>query len=279
MTAAMADSAPLADVLGDNLRENAVGPIRTGGRAYHLFFDAVRAIVTDTLSWRFPIKEAITVGWYLVGVTLLPALLMAIPFGVIVTVQIGNIMSQVGAQSLLGAASGAAVIQQAAPIAAGLLLGGAGASAIAADLGARNIREEIDALRALGIDPVRRLVAPRIVASVIVAPLLSLFIILVGVIAGFYLATTAHGVSPGSYWLSFGAFTSIRDLALAEVKAAVFGLIIAVIGCHRGLEAKGGPRGVADAVNASVVLGFVAVFVTNLLTTQIQSMFFPSQVG
>lgn len=272
-------AAPVRQVLAGNLDANLLGPLRTAGRAFRLFAHAVSATVTDIARGRFPLRETITVAWYLVGVTALPAFLMAIPFGVIVTLQIGNIISQVGAESMLGAASGAAVIQQAAPIAAGLLLGGAGASAIAADLGARNIREELDALRSLGIDPVRRLVAPRLLAAAVVAPLLALFIILIGVIAGFYLAVLTQNVSPGSYWLSFGAFSSVGDLVLAEVKAVIFGMIIAVVGCHRGLEAKGGPRGVADGVNATVVLSTVAIILVNLVLTQIYSMFFPTTIG
>jgi len=88
-----------------------------------------------------------------------------------------------------------------------------------------------------------------------------------------------NGVVPGSFWQSFGAFASSTDLYFSLGKAVVFGILVVVIAGLRGLEAKGGPRGVADAVNASVVLSFVAIFITNLLITQLQSMFFPGQVG
>lgn len=270
---------PLRSVFRNNLRDNAVGPVRTLGRTFQLAVVAIVQMVVDAARLRLKLREAVIQGWYLVSVTALPAFLMAIPFGVIVTVQIGNIINQVGAQSLLGAGSGFAVIQQAAPLASGMLLGGAGASAIAADLGARNIREEIDAMRTMGIDPVQRLVVPRIIAAVVVAPLLALFIILVGVLAAFYLAILQQGVGPGSYWQSFGAFSSIRDLMLALAKAVIFGLMIAVIGCQRGLEAKGGPRGVADGVNATVVVSTIAIVGVNMVLTGIYSVFFPIQLG
>lgn len=265
--------------LRDNLRDNAIGPVRTTGRLFRLMVLAAVTIVIDAFRLQLKLKEAVIQGWYLVSVTALPAFLMAIPFGVIVTLQIGNLINQIGAQSLLGAASGVAVIQQAAPLASGMLLGGAGASAIAADLGARTIRDEIDAMRVMGINPLNRLVVPRVIAATIVAPLLAMFIILVGVVASYYLSVSTQGVAPGSYWLSFGAFSNVRDLALALFKAAIFGMMIAVIGCQRGLEAKGGPRGVADGVNATVVVSSVAIIIVNLVLTQIYTIFFPVQLG
>lgn len=171
------------------------------------------------------------------------------------------------------------VIQQAAPLAAGMLLGGAGASAIAADLGARTVREEIDAMRTMGIDPVARLVVPRVLAAVVVAPLIALFIVLVGVLSAYYLAITFQDVGPGSYWQSFGSFSSVRDIFLALFKAVVFGFIIAVVGCQRGLEARGGPRGVADGVNATVVVSTVGIIGVNLVLTLVYTVFFPIQLG
>ena len=223
-----------------NFSDNALGPVRTLGRTFRLAILTVLQAVLGIVTGRLKFRETVVMGWYLISVTAIPAFLMAIPFGIIVTIQIGNIINQLGAQSLLGAASGFAVIQQAAPLASGVLLGGAGASAIAADLGARTVREEIDAMRTMGIDPVQRLVVPRVVAAAGVAPLLALFIILVGVLAAFYLAVIVQGVGPGSYWQSFGSFASQRDLVLAMVKASLFGIIIAVIGCQRGLEAREG---------------------------------------
>lgn len=275
----MRSDPPLGRVLKDNLRDNAIGPVRTMGRTWQLAVGTLVATIVDSIRWRLKVRETVIQAWYLVSVTALPAFLMAIPFGVIVTIQIGNIINQLGAQSILGAGSGFAVIQQAAPLASGMLLAGAGASAIAADLGARTAREEIDAMKTMGVNPIQRLVVPRVVATVIVAPLLALFIIFVGILAAFYVATLGQGVGPGSYWQSFGAFATMRDVYLALAKAMVFGVVVAVIGCQRGLEAKGGPKGVADAVNATVVTATVAVIVVNLILTLVYSVFFPVELG
>ena len=274
-----ASRSPALDALSANFSDNALGPVRTLGRTFRLSIVAMLQMALDLVRGQLKVREAVVMAWYLVSVTALPAFLMAIPFGVIVTIQIGNIINQLGAQSLLGAASGFAVIQQAAPLAAGILLGGAGASAIAADLGARTVREEIDAMRTMGVDPIQRLVVPRVIAAAVVAPLLAIFIVVVGVLAAFYLAVTMQGVGPGSYWQSFGSFASQRDMLLAMVKASIFGVIIAVIGCQRGLEAKGGPRGVADGVNATVVVSTVAIIGVNFVITLIYTVFFPLQIG
>ena len=122
-----ASRSPALDAFSANFSDNALGPVRTLGRTFRLSIVAMLQMALDLVRGQLKVREAVVMAWYLVSVTALPAFLMAIPFGVIVTIQIGNIINQLGAQSLLGAASGFAVIQQAAPLAAGILLGGAGA--------------------------------------------------------------------------------------------------------------------------------------------------------
>lgn len=175
------------------------------GRTVRLGVRTSVIATTDIVGGRFPIREATVQAWFLLSITVLPALLMAVPFGVIIAVQIGGLTSNLGATSMAGAVGGMGVIQQGAPMAAALLLGGAGASAITADLGARTVREEIDAMRVLGIDPTRRLVAPRMVAMVLVAPVLSILIIVIAVAASFIVAIVGQGVIAGSYWPSYSA--------------------------------------------------------------------------
>lgn len=124
----------------------------TTGRAVILAMSVLAYSVVDLARRRIPVGEVVVQAWTLFKVTALPTLLMAIPFGAMVSVQVSGLVNQIGASSLLGAASGIGVIRQGAPITAGLLMGGAAASAIASDLGARAIREELDALRVMGVD-------------------------------------------------------------------------------------------------------------------------------
>ncbi|MEV6071398.1 ABC transporter permease [Nocardia sp. NPDC052001] len=275
---ATADRPPSArQVLRDNFSNTVLSSVGTFGRAMRGGVQATVIGIVDLVRLRFQWRETLAQAWFLITVTAIPGVLMAIPFGVVVSAQVGNVVHQLGANSLIGAAGGLGVIKQGAPLATGLLLGGAGAAAIAADLGARTIREEIDALRVMGINPVQRLVAPRIAAMLLVAPLLNILIIFMGVLSGYIVAITALDVPPGSYWLSFGAFASSADVWVSLLKSTVFGFLVVAIACQRGLEAKGGPRGVADGVNAAVILSVVSTALMNVLITQIASMFLPTR--
>jgi phospholipid/cholesterol/gamma-HCH transport system permease protein len=251
----------------------------TVGRSVSLLASVLRYAVTDTVSLRLPFGELIVQAWTLLKVTAVPAVLMAIPIGGTVAVQVSGLINQVGANSLVGAASGVGIVRQGAPITAGLLMGGAAAAAIASDFGARAIREELDALRVMGVDPVRHLVVPRFLALIILAPVLCTIIIASAVTASFILGVIISDVAPGSFWLSFGAFAKTVDIWFAIIKTTVFAAIVAIVSSLRGMEAKGGPRGVADAVNSSVVLNVVAIVIANLVITQVQTMFFPMQVS
>jgi phospholipid/cholesterol/gamma-HCH transport system permease protein len=256
-----------------------VAAAETTGRGVGLAVSVLRYAVQDTLTLRLPVGEFLWQAWALFKVTATPAVLMAIPIGGIVTVVTSGLVAQVGATALLGAASGVGVLRQGAPVTAGLLMGGAAASAIASDFGARAIREELDAMRVLGVDPVRRLVVPRFLALSLIAPILTLIIIVSGTAAAFLLSVLVSGVAPGSFWASFGTFAKMTDVYFAFAKGLVFAAIVAVISSMRGMEAKGGPRGVADAVNASVVINVILILVANLIITQISVMFFPAAVA
>ncbi|MBF6440044.1 MlaE family ABC transporter permease [Nocardia cyriacigeorgica] len=265
-------------IVRKNFSGTVVSSLRTFGRAVGMAQESVTGAVGDIARGKFQWQETLVQAWRLITVTAIPAILMAIPFGVIVSVQVGNLIHTLGADTLLGATGGLGVIKQGAPMATGFLLGGAGAAAIAADLGARTIREEIDALNTMGISPIHRLVIPRMVAMLIVAPLLNVLIIFVGVLAGYLVAVGGQGVTPGSYWATFGSFTTVADVWVSLLKALIFGFLVVVIACQRGLEAKGGPRGVADAVNAAVVLSVVSIVIVNLAMSQISAMFMPTRL-
>lgn len=262
-------------------RVSTIPPRATGtiGRGLRLAVDVLRYAVTDTISLRLPVAEFLEQAWVLLKVTATPALLMAIPFGAMVTVVTSGLVAQVGATALLGAASGVGVVRQGAPITAGFLMGGAAASAIASDFGARAMREELDAMRVLGIDPVRRLVVPRFLALILIAPILCAIIIGAGTGAAFILSAGLNDVAPGSFWMSFGTFAKMTDVWFAMAKTVVFAMTVAIISALRGMEAKGGPRGVADAVNAAVVINVICIVFANLAMTQIETMFFPTAIA
>lgn len=262
-----------------NLSKRPIAAAGTTGRSVAMAVNVIRYAVTDTLTLRLPVGEFLWQAWALFKVTATPAVLMAIPIGGIVTVVVSGLVAQVGATALLGAASGVGVLREGAPVTAGLLMGGAAASAIASDFGARAIREELDAMRVLGVDPIRRLVVPRFLALLLIAPILTLVIIVSGTASAYLLSVTVSGVAPGSFWQSFGTFAKMTDVYFAIGKGLVFAAIVAIISSMRGMEAKGGPRGVADAVNAAVVINTILILFANLVIAQIATMFFPTAVA
>jgi phospholipid/cholesterol/gamma-HCH transport system permease protein len=131
----------------------------------------------------------------------------------------------------------------------------------------------------MGIDPVRRLVMPRFLALLFISPILCIFILVSGTTAAYSIAVTVSDVTPGSFWDSFGLFANVTDVWFAIGKTLVFAAIVAIISSLRGMEAERGPRGVADAVNSSVVLNVICIIIVNLAITQLQVMFFPSEVA
>jgi phospholipid/cholesterol/gamma-HCH transport system permease protein len=243
------------------------------GSLFALALDVVRVMFRRP----FQVREFIQQAWFIASVTIWPTALVAIPFGAVIALQIGSLTRQLGAESFAGAASVLAVLREAAPIVTALLIAGAGATAICADLGARKIREEIDAMEVLGIDPVHRLVVPRVLASMVVAALLNGLVSVVGVAGGYFFNVIMQNGTPGAYLASFTTLAQLPDLWASEIKAVIFGAIAAIVACYKGLNAKGGPKGVGDAVNQSVVITFMLLFVTNFVLTAVYFQLVPQK--
>lgn len=250
-------------------------PVGTAGNLFAFGLDVGRGLFRRP----FQLREFLQQAWFIASVTIIPTALVAIPFGAVIALQVGGLIKQFGAQSFTGSASVLAVVQQAGPIATALLIAGAGGSAIAADLGARKIREELDAMMVLGIDPIQRLVVPRVLATMMVAVFLNGLVSVVGVLGGYFFNVVLQGGTPGAYLASFTALAQLPDLWVGLVKALIFGLIAAVVACYKGMNAGGGPKGVGDAVNESVVITFLLLFVVNFVISTIYVQLIPAKTG
>lgn len=245
--------------------------LRGPGEVTAMTVDVVKA----TFTTRFQGREFIEQAWFITSVTLMPTILVSIPFGAVISLQVGQLTGQLGAQSFAGATAVLATVREAAPIAAALIIAGAAGSAICADLGARKIREEIDALEVLGIDPVVRLVTPRVLATLFVAMMINGIVIAAGIGGGyFFTVSIAHG-SAGAFLSSFTALASLPDLYISMVKAGIFGFLAAIVGAYKGLNASGGPSGVGKAVNQTVILAFMLLFLLNSIITAVYFQLVP----
>jgi phospholipid/cholesterol/gamma-HCH transport system permease protein len=252
---------------------NPVGGVRQAGSLFALFLDVVRM----TFKRPFQGREFVQQAWFVASVTILPTMLVTIPFGAVIALELGTLARQIGAQSFTGAASVLAIIREASPIVVALLISGAGGSAICADLGSRKIRDEIDAMEVLGISPIQRLVVPRVLACMLVSTALNGLVCVVGVAGGYFFNVVLQGGTPGAYLASFSALAQLPDLYTGEIKALVFGLIAGVVASYKGLNAGGGPKGVGDAVNQSVVITFMLLFAVNFVITAVYFQVVPAK--
>lgn len=248
--------------------------LREAGSFFGLVVDVVKAVPKRP----FQLKEMIQQAWFVASVTIVPTALVSIPFGAVIALQLGTLTRQLGAQSFTGAASVLAVVREASPLVTALLVAGAGGSAICADLGSRKIREEIDAMEVLGISPIQRLVVPRVVATMLVAALLNGLVSVVGVVGGYVFNVLVQGGTPGAYLASFTALAQLADLWTAEIKALIFGALAALVASYKGLTAGGGPKGVGDAVNQSVVITFMLLFVVNFVASAVYFQVVPQKI-
>jgi phospholipid/cholesterol/gamma-HCH transport system permease protein len=184
-------------------------------------------------------------------------------------IQGGNLENIFGVPEQLGSFFVMASIREFAPWIDAMVVAGVVGTAITADLGARRIREELDALEVLGLDPIRELVVPRVVAVTFLTGLCDVAGVLIGAVGGYIAAVPLLGAAPGNFFHDFFANASVTDVWGSVVKTTIFGFIIGIVCSYKGLKAKGGPSGVGRAVNQAVVAAFALIWVVNYVFTDI----------
>lgn len=235
------------------------------GRFYAMTLDTFRF----TFSRPVQLREFIEQTWFIARVSTLPTVLVAIPFTVLVTFILNILLRELGAADLSGASAAFGTVTQIGPMVTVLIVAGAGATAICADLGSRTIHDEIAALEVMGVDPVKRLVVPRVWASGFVAVLLNGLVCTIGILGGFVFSVMFQQVSAGAFVANLTLLTGLGEMLIAVVKAGLFGMLAGLVGCYRGLSARGGPKGVGEAVNETVVYAFIGLFVVNIVVTAV----------
>ena len=219
--------------------------------------------------------EYIEQCYFIAKVTALPVMLIALPLGGTISLQVGQIVRQIGASSGTGAAVVQAMVTQVAPLSAALLISGAGGSAMTSDMGSRRIRDELDAMEVMAINPIHRLVTPRLWAASTVGVMLCSLIILAGILGGYYFNVIQQGVTPGSYFDGATSLLRLSDLVITLFKAWVFGFIAASVACWKGMNCDYGPSGVGRAVNQAAVIAAMLVFAANYVISTLAYALFP----
>ena len=181
--------------------------------------------------------------------------------------QAGDFLTLFGALDRLGGFFVLAAIREIGPLITAIVVAGTAGTAITADLGARKVREELDALQVLGVDPIKNLVVPRFLALMVVTGLFDIYALLFGIFGGI-LAALAFGQPLGPFWNTLFSDASTVDLWGSVLKTTIFGAIIAIVCCYKGMSASGGAEGVGRAVNQAVVTSFLALGAFNYVFTQ-----------
>jgi phospholipid/cholesterol/gamma-HCH transport system permease protein len=258
-------TARFADALATFSSARAAKPVLALGNFFAMALDTFTLVPRRPFAWR----EFLLQCWFVARVSLLPTMLLAIPLDVLLIFTFNILIMDFGAADYSGTGAAWGTVTQVGPVVTVLVVSGAGATAMCADLGARTIREELDALRVMGVNPIQALVVPRVLAATVVATLLSSVVILVGLIGCFVFSVYVQHVVPGAFVASLTTITHAADLIVSWVKAAVFGLSAGLIACYKGISVGGGPAGVGIAVNETVVFTFVALFAINIVATAV----------
>jgi phospholipid/cholesterol/gamma-HCH transport system permease protein len=228
----------------------------------------IRGAVTRPFYFRDVIEQFEQIG---IG-SLTVVLLTGFFTGAVLALNFGITLDQFGARPFVGRLVSASMVKELGPVLTGLMLAGRVGSGIAAELGSMVVTDQINALRALGTDPVRKLVVPRVLAGFFMAPVLTVIADTVGIIGGWLIAVFQLRVASSLYWSSIIEGLYMEDAVMGLVKPFVLGFVIVTIGCHVGLRTRGGTQGVGRATTAAVVASSVAViavdfFVSRLLIT------------
>jgi phospholipid/cholesterol/gamma-HCH transport system permease protein len=196
-------------------------------------------------------------------------LLTGVFTGAVLALQSGMTLDQFGARPFVGRLISASMIKELGPVLTALMLAGRVGSGIAAELGSMVVTEQVAALRALGTDPLRKLVVPRVIAGFIMCPILTVVANTVGMLGGWVIALTQLRVSSGVYWSSVVEGLFIQDVWMGLIKPFFFGFVIVTIGCHVGLRTSGGTQGVGRATTNAVVATSVVVLVVDFFVTRL----------
>jgi len=246
-------------IFSESLGLEIIGLLKEFGRTTILFFDTIGAIFKGKVKGRHVMEQMVKIG-----IDSLPIALTSSFFvGMVFAIQIGNEFLKFGASKFIGGVMGIAVARELAPALTGIVIASRVAAAIAAEIGTMKVTEQIDAIKALGSDPVRYLVAPRFIAATLMMPLLTIIADLSAFIGGFIVAVYLVKVNSVDYINSAQQLLKLNDIYGGVFKSLIFGMIISTIACYKGMRTRNGAKGVGEATTSSVVISLISLFVAN----------------
>jgi phospholipid/cholesterol/gamma-HCH transport system permease protein len=225
----------------------------------------LRALGRPRFPWR-----ALLLEFEALAVRSAPIVIVTSTFtGMVLALQTAFALSRFGAKPYVGSIVGLAIVRELGPVLAALMVGGRAGAGIASELGSMQVTEQVDAIRAMGADPVQKLVLPRVLATTLGLPLLTIFSIVVGIAGGMLVADAQYGIASGFYLQTVTNVVRVSDFTSGVAKTFVFGWAIGMIGCHVGLATAGGTVGVGRATTRAVVIASIVVLVADYFLTRL----------
>jgi phospholipid/cholesterol/gamma-HCH transport system permease protein len=239
----------------------------------YLFFCArtLRALATPP---RYPNETLAQMDSLGVG-SLTIVMLTGVFTGMVLALQSSATLDAFGARPYVGRLVSLSMVRELGPVLTALMVTGRVGSGMAAELGSMVVTQQIDALRALGSDPIRKLVVPRVIAALVMVPVLTVISDTVGIFGGGLISVFSLQLSWEFYWRSVGQALGLNDFVMGMSKPVAFGFILATVGCHTGLGTRGGTRGVGVATTQSVVVASVLILVSDFFMTKLLLVLFP----
>jgi len=260
--------------------------VKEAGSPVYRFLDLVGGhliLVGRAFAWLprrpFRVKNYIEAAEY-IGFYSLPIVLLVGAFtGMVMSLQSVNAFRQFGLESFSGGTTGKALALELGPVLTSLMLAGRAGAGIATELGTMRITEQIDALESMAVNPIQFLVLPRIVASMIVTPILTLLFFVIGMGGAYLVAVIIMHVDYGQWRANLVDIVQVRDVAQGFIKAVFFGFMVALVGCYQGYHASGGGRGVGIGTTRAVVIASVSTLVMDYFLSDILLTLMPSVRG
>ncbi len=224
-----------------------------------------RSLLTPPVYWRDIVEQLDAIGIGSMTVVLLTGTFT----GMVLALQSGMSLDQFGGRSIVGRLVSASMVKELGPVLTALMVTGRVGSGIAAEIGSMVVTDQISALRALGTDPIRKLVVPRVIAGTIMVPVLTVIGDGVGLLGGWLITVTQLQVAGSVYWNSVTEGLYMQDVWMGLIKPIVLGFVLVTIGCYVGLNTKGGTQGVGRATTNAVVAGSVAVLAVDFFVTKL----------
>jgi phospholipid/cholesterol/gamma-HCH transport system permease protein len=235
------------------------------GRFFQMVWRVIAWTPRPPYDWRELAKQMVRVGFDSIPVVLLTAMFT----GMVLALETFTVLRRFNAESFVGSLVGLSMVRELSSVLSGLIVAGRVGSAMGAELGTMRVTEQIDALEVMATDPIHYLVVPRVWATTITLPLLIVFADAIGIWGGYFVSVVLLGANPTSYTAKTFQYMDVNDLFAGVIKAAVFGFLLAVIGCQKGFYTTGGAEGVGKSTTSAVVSASIAILIADFFLSKL----------